>query len=122
MKEELAYIALDYEQELETSNTSSSTEKSYALPAGQVIKIRAERFRCPEVLFQPSMIGKEAFMKPHIIPSPSAMFVSRRIFTETLFLLVRGRGGGYISWYSGIDDEMNKEIQRPKRISFCTQQ
>uniref|UniRef100_A0A2N9IQG3 Actin n=1 Tax=Fagus sylvatica TaxID=28930 RepID=A0A2N9IQG3_FAGSY len=29
MKEKLAYIALDYEQELETSKTSSSVEKSY---------------------------------------------------------------------------------------------
>nr|GFD61909.1 hypothetical protein [Tanacetum cinerariifolium] len=29
MKEKLAYIALDYEQELETSKTSSAFEKSY---------------------------------------------------------------------------------------------
>ncbi|KAJ0398084.1 hypothetical protein P43SY_001174 [Pythium insidiosum] len=34
--------------------------KSYELPDGNVIVIGNERFRTPEVLFQPSMIGKEA--------------------------------------------------------------
>merc|ERR1711988_637276 len=35
-------------------------EKYYELPDGNVITIGNERFRCPEVLFQPSFIGKEA--------------------------------------------------------------
>ncbi|KAK4279887.1 hypothetical protein QN277_011591 [Acacia crassicarpa] len=60
VKEKLAYIALDYEQELETSKTSSAVEKSYKLPDDEVITIGAERFRCPEVLYQPSLIGKDA--------------------------------------------------------------
>lgn len=56
IKEKLAYIALDYEQELEMAKASSSVKKSYEL---QVITIGAERFCWPEVLFQPMMISRK---------------------------------------------------------------
>ena len=56
IKKKLTYIALDFDAEMKAAEESSSIEKSYELLDGNRITVGNERFRCPEVLFQPSFI------------------------------------------------------------------
>ncbi|KAI5150961.1 actin, alpha cardiac muscle [Enteropsectra breve] len=55
MKEKLCYVALDFENEMLTNNE----EVDYEMPDGETTKIGSQRFRAPEILFNPSLYGME---------------------------------------------------------------
>uniref|UniRef100_A0A7S1N705 Actin n=1 Tax=Eutreptiella gymnastica TaxID=73025 RepID=A0A7S1N705_9EUGL len=55
MKESICYTALNYDEALEQSKADPSTAVKYPLPDGQDIVIAEERFKCTELMFDPSM-------------------------------------------------------------------
>ncbi|GAA0163647.1 actin and actin related protein [Lithospermum erythrorhizon] len=81
-------------------------EKNYELPDGQVITIGSERFRCAEVLFQPSIIGMEA-VGIHETTYNSNMKCDVDIRKDLYGNIVLS---GDSSMFLGIADCMSKEI------------
>ena len=108
IKEKLTYVAFDYEAELKESQKSSSKDAQYEMPDGNLITIGSERFRCPEVLFKPMMIGKE-FVGIHEQCYNSIMKSDVDVRKDLYSNIVLSGGS---TMFPGIAERLTKEVQK----------
>ncbi|CAD8116189.1 unnamed protein product [Paramecium primaurelia] len=106
IKEKLCYVALDYEDEMKKYKESASNNRPYELPDGNVIVIQNQRFRCPELLFQPSFIGLQV-SGIHELTFQSIMkcdyYVRKDLFQNIVM-------SGCTTMFPGIAERLSKEL------------
>lgn len=87
---------------------SSTGEKVYKLPDGRPIHVGNQRFRCPELLFDPSLMGIES---PGIHETVYSSIMGTEIdLRKSLYSNVVLSGGS--TMFSGLKDRLAKELQQ----------
>lgn len=105
---------MDPEEEKKLCSTTSEKEMKYELPDGNIVNLNAERYRVPEVLFDPMLMGKEL---PGIHASTykciNACDVDLR---RSLYANIILSGG--TTMFPGIEGRLSKELKAmaPQKI------
>ena len=113
IKEKLCFVALDFENEESTVKSNHNLEKPYELPDGNFIYVSDVRFRCPEVLFQPEVIGVKKNGIHHVI-NDSINKINSEIRNE-FYKNINLCGGS--TMFQGIEHRLAKEIKTLSSVS-----
>ena len=106
IKEKLCFVAEDFEAEMKKYADSSANDKVYELPDGNTVTVGNHRFRCPEALFKPSLIGKEASGVHELTfnsISKCEIDVRKDLYSNIVL-------SGGTTMYQGIAERLTKEV------------
>lgn len=108
MKEKQCFVSYDFDQEVRDNNQPGNVETKYKMPDGEEINIEYERFRCPEALFKPSLIGKE-FSGIHDQCYNSILKSDIEIRKDMYSNIILAGGN---TMFPGLSERLGKEIQK----------
>lgn len=116
IKEQECYVAFNRQKEEQVEHEKTSAQQNFRLPDGTQIALGAERFRAPEILFHPNLIGLE-YPGIHELLSYSINRADLDL-RMTLFSSIVLSGGS--TMFAGFGDRLLHEVRKlaPKDIKI----
>lgn len=108
IKEKHCYVAADFSAELRAAKSGALREINHERPDGGHITVGSERFRAPEVLFNPSLIGRETEGLHQLVYS--AIMKSDADLRADLFRNIVLAGGS--TAFAGLPERLKEEVSR----------
>ncbi|GBG24515.1 Actin-like protein [Hondaea fermentalgiana] len=108
IKEQACYVAFNPTKEERLEQEKHSSKYTFKLPDGTTVDVGPERFRAPEILFNPSLVGLEYAGAHHCIVD--AIFKSDLDLRKTLLSQIVLAGGS--TMFSGFGDRMLNEVRK----------
>jgi len=109
IKEKLCYCSLDYEGDMAKSEDEEDNNvKNYETEDGRTISLGNERFRVPETLFDPTLLGSE-YLGVHQLVYKSIMSSDLDLRTDLWKNIVLGGGNALFPNFS---NRLQKELFR----------
>ena len=106
MKEQVCWVALDYQAEVQKSENMKVERTNFQLPDGVEVSYGTEAFRVPEALFMPSIAGSKSDGVQQLIHTSleKCDIDVRKELYSTIML------SGGTSMFHGLPERMEKEI------------
>lgn len=113
IKENVCYVAFNIEksekdEEENQDKADGGTDERFKLPDGNVIQVGAEKFRAPEILFNPTIIGEEYPGIHQILMDSIArcdLDIRRHMFSDIIL-------AGGSTMFDGFGDRLLSEVRR----------
>lgn len=128
IKEKHCYVSNDYETDMQnfSKNSESITPTEYLLPDQNVIKLSAEKFRCAEIFFKPSLYPKLANFDEGIHDNINKLILSMELKKEDeeeekikkeFYSNIILSGGA--SMFSSLPERIVSETTKLSGLNYC---
>jgi len=109
VKQKMCYVALDPEAEKRLARETTLVDRQYQIPDGRMMRVGAERFLAPEILFQPALAGKSDGEGPSELVfstiRKSDLFVQKEYFQRIIL-------SGGTTMFPGMSSRLEKDLRQ----------